>query len=294
VRAQIADEPLPSLDDPNMATPEDPALWQLPHPPINAELTDHFLNEGQFYWGAEVIIFDTSWGPSPEDDRIAASRYRLGWEHESGVGVRAQYLTLDHNWNLSNSPFATQIVDAQPGDIYYYGPLYQGSLLLSRKIDNLNLDFYKRLTLGDTELLIGSGVTTVRDILRLQHVFDGDPLSDDYMYEYGDESLKGVGIGLVGELKRPVLVQDTTEVAFLLSGRTSYVPVKGETQSGLLTASMNDKLWIHEAQIGLELLKRLQSFTFILRGQYEIQEWDADIAGNPGFDGVSISGGLGW
>jgi hypothetical protein len=289
----IAEEPIAAEPDLQAPSNENGRIPRLVAPGSTGAWQD-FLNEGHFYYGGELIVFKTSWGPSFEDDRLAASRYRLGWEHESGVGLRARYLTLESNWNVNNGPSGAPIIDPDPGDIDSYAPYYEGSLLLGREIDNLNLDLYKRFMVGETELLIGSGLTTVRNIERFQRVFDTGSSGGSYSYDFTDDSLKGVGVGLVGELRRPIFVRDTTEVSFLLNGRSSYIPVEMESQSQLVNFARNDDLWVHEGHIGVELQKRLDGLTLILRGQYEVQHWDMDLADNRGFDGVGFSVGLGW
>lgn len=262
--------------------------------PVIADARNHFLQEGHLYWGAELLVLDGSSNPARDNSSIAGSRYKLGWEHQSGLGLRARYFTLDADWTLTNSPEGAEIVGAGPEDFYTYAPHYQGSLLVAREVDNLDLDIYRRFMLGDTELLIGSGLSTVRNLERFQHVFDETPPAGDYSYNFSDDSVQGTGIGLAAELKRPLLVRDSAEVSFLLGGRTSWIPIEVESQSELFTFTLEDDLLLHEASIGLELRKRLQSLTLILRGQYEIQEWDTDLVHNRGFDGVSFTVGLGW
>jgi hypothetical protein len=261
--------------------------------PIDESWKD-FLLETRVYWDSDLIVFNTTVGPTSGEDTFAASRNELGWEHRSGYGVRAQYLTLEPGWNVTHGPMGTEIINPAPGDVYNYAPYYAGSLLLRREVDNLNFDLYKRIELGKSEVMFGVGMTTVRNIEELQQIFQPGGPGNSYSYIHADQSIKGVGVGLSGGLRHPVFAHDTWEVAFLLNGRTSYVPVDVESQSQLAVFQSEHNMKLHEGKIGIEVLKRFETVTGVARVHYENQQWDNDTTDIRSFDGVSFSVGLAW
>jgi hypothetical protein len=262
--------------------------------PVYHNILQDQWSETRFLWDTDVIVFDSEWGPDRKEDTLAAIRYGLSLEHQSGLGVRAQYTTLDPSWNVIHDPGATEIVNPDPGDIYIYTPYYKGAILLNREVDNLNLDVYKRIEVGATEIRLGAGLTSVRSIEQFHTIYDFTPPDGVYFYSRTDHSIKGVGIGLSGDLRRAVYARDTWEVAFLLGGRTSYVPVEQEAQSELLSTFREHDMKLHEGRVGLEVLKKINAITAIASCQYEVQHWDNDTTDVWSFDGVNISLGLQW
>jgi hypothetical protein len=250
--------------------------------------------ESRFYSTSDLIVFDTDWGPTDGEDTFSATRNELGWENEDGVGMRAQYLMMEPSWNVMHGPSGTEIVNPDPGDIFNYGPYYAGSVLLRREVDNLNFDLYKRMELGESEVQLGVGVTTVRSIEELQQIFDTGSPGGSYSYINTSQSLKGVGVGLSGRLRRPLVVQDTWEVAFLLGGRTSYVPMDVEQQNQLVAFHGEHNMKLHEGRIGMEFLKRFETMLLTVSCQYEKQHWDNDTTDVRSFDGVGVSVGVAW
>jgi hypothetical protein len=252
-----------------------------------------FLSKSRIIWDSDITVFDTEWGAHDGSDTFVAMRDELSWERQSGWGLRLGYNFLTPTWEVHHTQ-GTEIVNPAPGDIANYAPYYAGAILTQRDVDNINFDLYKRIDINQAEILLGVGLTRVRSIEELQQIFDTGGPGGTYSYINSCQSLKGVGLGLSGRLRQPVFRRGTWEVAFMLNGRTSFVPIDVEQQSQLFAFTSDHDMKLHEGRIGLEVLKRFETVTGVAGCHYETQHWDNDTTDVRSFDGVAISLGLQW
>jgi hypothetical protein len=249
---------------------------------------------GRIYFGSELLIFDAPKDSFiAKDDIQAATRTQLGWERASGLGVRADYLSLDVDWHITNGPEG-ELVDGSNGGIWNYAPYYAGAYLIGRDIDTFHFDIYQRFLLRRTQLLFGLGPKYVRNQQRFELVFDTGAPGDGYEYDISDETLSGTGVSLIGELRHPLWARDIYQVDFLVSGRSTYVPGELEVESQLVNRTLEDNFWLHEATAGIEWLIRYEGHLFRLRSQVETHQWNSEQLAHQAFTGGTISFGLDW
>jgi hypothetical protein len=289
--AAPAEEALPTAD---IEVETDNALWTPSLFTGSGGTLSEFLQGGKLNWGIEFLNLKSDSDGSFETD-VAGNRFSLGWETAKGTGLRGQYLTYGQDWFALNSSMGTQVTPSNydPSQVYDYLMAYEHSYLMNQELDYATLDIYQRFSLGQTQLLLGIGPSYAQIDSVFQNVFDTGAPGGEYSYDYSDESLRGTGGSIVGDLKHPLVVRDSWELSFLLNGRSAYVPVDLTLRSLVISADMDDDVWIHSYGTGLELLKRFRNYSVLLRGQFEGQHWEGSLVEQE-FTGTSFSVGLGW
>jgi hypothetical protein len=211
----------------------------------------------------ESHLTQAQFGPWP-DDPAGGFRLNLGYEDETGIGVRLRF------WGVG--------VDASPpaDDV----ELSAGAF---------DLDLYKRLYIDDTELVLGAGPTG----RALEFT-----LSDDSSSEFSAS-----GISLFAELYYPILRFTKTDVGFVGRGRWSFVEGDWRDTTGLvIPPTDHDTMSIVEAAWGLELRRRFgrcEDHFWTLGLLTEYQRWDSQWMGefldsSVGFTGANIYFGFNW
>jgi hypothetical protein len=288
-------QPLPPLED--TAVAENPVSgesdWGLWGIPSFSEAIES-LRHGRLYYSADLLLLNSiAQAVGESDDKIAASRYQLGWELPSGVGMRGRYQSLDIDWQVLNTNGT--VVDVSSGaNLVDYLPYFLGDVLIGRDIDTFHVDIYRRLVAGQTQFLLGGGAAFIRNQKRYELLFDTGTPGGDYTYDFSDETTTGTGLSLVGEVRHPLWVRDTYQIDFLLSGRLTYVPGEFEAESTLLNLQADNDVWLNEGSTGIEWLKRYRNLVFRVRGQLEAQKWNYSFIGDEKFTGASLSFGVGW
>lgn len=282
----VAEEALPTAD---IEVETDNALWTPSLFTGSGDTLTEFLQGGKLTWGIEFLNLKSDSDGSFETD-VAGNRFSLGWETAAGTGIRGQYLTYDQNWNGVDG------INISGQNAVYLAPvreMYDGSYLLNQELDYVNLDVYQRLMLGKTEVLMGVGPSYAYVSESYQNIYDISQFGGRYAYDYSKDSLNGTGGSVVGELKHPMLERDTWDLAFLLNGRSAFIPVDITLDGPVSSLSMDDDLWVNSYGVGLEFLKRFRNYSLLLRGQFEGQHWEGSLVEQE-FTGTSFSVGLGW
>ena len=218
--------------------------------------------------GLELLALDshlTRFALGPwEDDETFGSRLVLGYEGDTGSGIRLRL------WGIG--------ADASPpaDDV----ELNTGAL---------DLDFGKRLLIDDTELLLGAG-------------FAGRgmkfTLSDGSHTEF-----RGGGVSLFAETSYPLWQFPRTDVRFVGRGRWTLTRGDWRDTTGIIVAPTDDdNMSITEAALGLEMRRRFgwrneRFWSLALMTEYqrwESQWMSAFTASAVGFSGVSVNFGVGW
>lgn len=271
----------------------DAALW-----------TPEFLSAGAFAgWASQGHVYSSfdfaALSASDEafntgGDFVMTPRFQLGWESDSGWGVRGTY------WEYENEFFDQQ---------------YAWNIESGQNVMSLDIDAYRRFEAGNSSVTIGGGLKSAHaqqqqfypDREINSTVLPGVPPADvepiPQRPTYGlfasavlDEmSTEGWGPTLFAELRKPLLVHELGDLDFVINGRSSYIPANYEYR----TASnrmyeIEDALWINEGAVGVELSRRLQRFVVRLRGQFETQAWSSSVMDDQAFTGVSTSLGIEW
>jgi hypothetical protein len=256
----------------------DTALW-----------TPEFLSAGAFAdWASRGHVYSSvdfaALSASDEafntdGDFVMTPRFQLGWESDSGWGVRGTY------WNLENDSFDHPFGwDMEPGT----------------NVVNLDLDVYRRLEVGNSFVTVGGGLKSVQGKWQEYKILDEITFAQNGLFAgtYKEQTVEGVGPSLFAEIQRPMFVHATLQVAFFTGGRTSFIPTdysESESSIGYPTVNQSDDdLWINEGNVGVELSRRLQRFVVRLRGQFEAQAWNSSVMDDQAFTGVSTSLGVEW
>jgi len=219
--------------------------WQL-----GAEFipTNSHLTAGQF-------------GPWPDDGALAL-RFHVGYEDETGLGVRGRW------WLFGQS------VEAPVDDV-------------DLSATTISLDFSKRLFIEETELVLGAGPA-------------GGALS--FQLSNNDESqFAGGGISVFAEVWYPLLRFERVDVGSVARGRFSLLVGEWEDDTGFVIPSTDDdNMSVAELAWGLEFRRRFgfnEDKYWYLAILVEHQTWDSAImtqftASSVGFTGTNFALGL--
>ncbi len=216
--------------------------------------------------GAEIIPTNShltagQFGPWPDDGALAL-RFVVGYEDETGLGVRGRW------WLVGQS------IEAPVDDV-------------DLAATTLSLDFSKRLFIEETELVLGAGPA-------------GGALS--FQLSNNDESqFAGGGISVFAELWHPLLRFKRIDVGSVARGRFSLLVGEWEDDTGfVIPPTDDDNMSVAELAWGLELRRRFgfrQDKHWYLAILVEHQNWDSAlmtqfIASSVGFTGTSFALGL--
>jgi hypothetical protein len=219
--------------------------WQL-----GAEFipTNSHLTAGQF-------------GPWPDDGALAL-RFHLGYEDETGLGVRGRW------WLFGQS------VEAPVDDV-------------DLAATTISLDFSKRLFIEETELVLGAGPA-------------GGALS--FQLSNNEESeFAGGGISIFAEVWHPLLRFERIDLGSVARARYSLLLGEWEDDTGFVIPSTDDdNMSVAELAWGLELRSRFgfkQDKHWYLAILVEHQNWDSALMtrfmdSSVGFTGTSFALGL--
>lgn len=239
-----------------------------------------------------------------DGDFVVTPRFQLGWESESGVGVRGRYWEFENDgeYNQIDREISSTLLpgialaDSEPIPVRPTFVDPNEDNLVDQSVESFELDLSQRFLAGRTDVRIGAGLKSVSR-QESAYVTDLATYSENQLitgYHLENVSVQGTGLSLFSEFEHPLLVRDRFEVAFVLGGRSSYVPAEYEAYGTDSSVSLDDNLWINEGNVGLELLSRHRYITMRLRGQFETQSWNSSVTDNQAFTGTSLSFGIDW
>jgi hypothetical protein len=300
----------------------DAALWTPEFLSASSGVFTGLASQGHVYSNIDFAALSASDDAFQTDgDFVMTPRFQLGWESDSGWGVRGTYWEYDQEVSDQLASSATPLTDTSidpyhlPGihgdsdgfilldnnTVYNFplagnDPIPIDSRILARNLETTDLEIYKRIISEQSRFLFGLGLRNVRNKRQMEYLFEAITFSDSMLYtgEASEESLAGTGITLVGEFNRPIFSGNNVSAAFVLGGRMSFVPATLEVNSELIDYNLDDDLWINEGNVGVELSRRLQRFVVRLRGQFETQAWNSSVMDDQAFTGVSTSLGVEW
>jgi hypothetical protein len=253
-----------------------------------------------------------------DGDFVMTPRFQLGWESDSGWGVRGTYWEYENDLYEPSPGWGSSFPRGYPYITFASHPLgynRYSSPFIGRGYESLDFDTYFSYETEKSQFTWGGGVKAVHGS---QQQFDayreinstllpGVPPADveqvpvsitspTFVGPIVDQmSAEGFGPTLFAEWRHPFFMRETGELAIVLGGRTSFVPSDYEFRDTWpLAYSLEDDLWINEGKIGLELSRRLQRFVVRLRGQFETQAWNSSVMDDQAFTGVSTSLGVEW
>jgi hypothetical protein len=225
--------------------------------------------EGNWFSEAKILSMNRSnsmfglqdrWG-----DFVASTRYTLGWEHESGVGVQGEF------WHQE---------DTETSYPYSYG---QGETTVT----TLDIGVYKKFRWEKTELTLGTGI-------KGADLESNIYISSWPFYFSSGTDLEGIGVSLFGDARRTLYANDDYDIALVAEGRASALWGDMEGTSGSYTFEQTQAFNIYEAAIGVESRHKFKRSIMYIRGQYETQLWNLDGQSTIGFTGTSASVGITW
>jgi hypothetical protein len=295
----------------------DAALWTPEF--LSAGAFAGWASQGSVYTNIEFAALSASDEAFKTDgDFVMTPRFQLGWESDSGWGVRGTYWEYQDDLYQSSPGWANAYPRGYPYITFASHPLgynRYSSLYVGRGYESLDFDIYRRFRTGESLFTWGGGMKAVHGSQQqfyedrvinstlLPGVHVGDvgqvpvsPQSPSFAGPIVDEmSAEGLGPTLFAEWKRPFLTGTAGEMAVFLGGRTSYIPTEYEFRDTWpLAYNLEDELWINEGNIGVELSRRLPRFVVRLRGQFETQAWNSSVMDDQAFTGVSTSLGVEW
>jgi hypothetical protein len=253
-----------------------------------------------------------------DGDFMMTPRFQLGWESESGWGVRGTYWEYQDDLYESSPGWANAYPRGYPYITFASHPLgynRYSSPFVGRGYESLDFDVYHRFEIEKSQFTWGGGIKAVNGTQQqfysdreinstlLPGVPPADvepvpvsPQSPTFAGPIVDEmSAEGFGPTLFAEWKRPFLTGTVGEMAMFLGGRTSYIPTDYEFRDTWpLAYGLDDDLWINEGNVGVELSRRLQRLVVRLRGQFETQAWNSSVMDDQAFTGLSTSLGVEW
>jgi hypothetical protein len=227
---------------------------------------DSVYRSTAWQFGAEFIPTNShltagQFGPWPDDGALAL-RFNLGYEDETGLGVRGRW------WLFGQS------VEAPADDV-------------DLAATTLSLDFSKRLFIEETELVLGAGPA-------------GGALS--FQLSNNDEAeFAGGGISVFAEVWHPLLRFERVDLGSVARGRYSLLLGEWEDDTGFVIPSTDDdNMSVAELAWGLELRIRVglrQDKHWYLAILVEHQNWDSALMtrfmdSSVGFTGTSFALGL--
>jgi hypothetical protein len=246
-------------------------------------------------------------------------RFQLGWESDSGWGVRGTYWEYQDDLYESSPGWGNYPPRSWQHGLPWNPAPYQAysSPFIGQGYESLDFDLYYRFQAGENQFTWGGGVKAVHGSQQQFYPYSDREINSTLLPgvppadvepvpvapvvptsagPIADEmSAEGFGPTLFAEWKRPFLTGTAGEMAMFLGGRTSYIPTEYEFRDTWPYAySLDDDLWINEGNVGVELSRRLQRFVVRLRGQFETQAWKSSVMDDQAFTGVSTSLGVEW
>jgi hypothetical protein len=207
---------------------------------------------------------EDEFGGWPEDSNLGV-RFELGYEDARGVGMRARLWVFAQDVSTPAIPF-----DFGAG--------------------TLSWDFYKRLFIDDSELVVGGG--PVAGVM----LFDFSLLDEETQFSGG-------GVTVFAEGFVPTLRFKKTDIGMVFRARLSLLEGEwDETVVPFIMETEHETFEVWEAAWGLELRHRFgwrQDKHFYVRLVPEFQRWDSSWLGAftgsaVAFVGTDITLGLAW
>jgi hypothetical protein len=325
--AQELDETLPPLVNEEYtlegeATEEiDAALWTPTFLSGSSSAMTDALRQGHVYSAFDFAMLSASDEAFQFDgDSVLTPRFQLGWESESGFGVRGSYWEFENELFDESPDWGTILTDTDSNEVFDFihvnsntvvnFPIEQHAYtfdLAGRHMESLDLNFYQRFDAGDSQFTLGVGLRSVRAQLQqylVDRVINSSLLPTVTFAENGlfagrqfdqQQSIEGIGPSLFVEFQRPVFERVSTQLAFFTAAQTSFVPTDFEVRNSTATPiSLDDELWINEANAGVELSRRYRQLVLRVRSQLETQLWNSSVTDNQAFTGASLSFGVDW
>jgi hypothetical protein len=278
----VAQADVPYTAIPYEAVPPDAGSYQAipvpqtPEQPISEELAcqSKVLCTGRpryDHWMFDVELIPTllhvtrgefgSW----DSDHAPAGRFTLGYEKADGIGVRGRFWAFD------------QEATTYDRDVDASAYLFQ-------------FDLYKRLIVGDTEILLGAGSTAGH-------------LEFELVPERTESDFSGGGYSLFAEGYQPLLRGEKSELGFVARGRMSMMIGNWDDTTGsVIPPTDRDTMTVFEIAVGAEYRRYFGEFEdkyWHLGLFVEGQRWESDWMGaflgsSATFTGANVNFGVAW
>jgi hypothetical protein len=237
-------------------------------------------DEGGWYSSMDIVSVNRSDSMFGSDERygeIAASpRFTLGWENESGLGVRGEI------WHYRNQQDANVYANFSNGT-----SILVGQQPIEDNASTLELDFYRRYQSEGDEFSVGSGLKAASYSLSIAEIPQGFILPSI-------SRLEGAGISAFANGRKRLYAAESFDVAFIAEGRASLLWGDSEFSSEIYVDDDYERFGIYDASLGVEWRHQLKSSIMYIRAQYETQLWDLEGDTTVGFTGTSASVGITW
>lgn len=195
-----------------------------------------------------------------QDEAVAGVGVVFGREGHRGGGIRAKVWGIDSDdLRLRNNVNPTIVTAADFRAI------------------QVDVDFYQRMWIGDTSLLVGVGP-------RAAGLRFGSPSAPTI--------LAGAGAGVTAELRRAFYRTQSTEIALVGSGELSMLT--GELEDGPTQLLHDASITIGEAAFGVESRHQWGRGDLVFRYLFETQVWNATAFDEVGLIGSRFQFGYQW
>ncbi len=282
---------LPAYDDREESS-ETLGQEQMLSPSIDITSDRFVSNLPTTHWGfaTELLILHTEYGSvdfSDEgggDKAAAGLRLTLGWESDAGYGIRTRLSGVGIEGSTDHISF--QGHDSAEDPVFegfdYRGvsPTAESSSPLRLVTATWDVDFYKRLVRGRSDLVVGAG-------LRSAVIHSEAPIAITNTINTG-------GVSLFSELRHVMYHSERSEVALVGGGRVSFLTGEWESKIPSDMIEVDTDMTITEGALGLEWSRILGRSVLTLRAQYETQLWNSDVTSDVSFNGGVIRAGVNW
>lgn len=290
VGQQVDDGPPESLP-PMLQQPEyaAPVLEPMTGPFQEIECADECVECGPLlvqdsYWYAGVdvlatrfrnLAYQTNW-----DEPAVAVRPYLGWERDSGIGIRGRWWMLEAEGQAVVPHYYHLIID---DSIYPYRQLTD--VMFSAA--SFDLEFYRRFYYDTTSFALGVGTKAVS--------IDGE------YGPYTTEQTSAGGVGAFAEGRHPLYVGSKFVCSFIGYARlgllTGEVETRYETLNGWSEPQEYDlNMSTTDIGFGLELTRAFQRWDFVFQVVSEVQRWELQNSASRdlSFDSLALRFGGEW
>lgn len=259
----------------------------------------------------ELVAFRAEYGnidftEKGEDVYYVTPRITLGWESNSGNGVRGRLWGYEAETEMFvyEPAFAGGFATMRGFDFRGASPADSGMQGYFLRTGSLDVDFYKRFAREQTSLVLGAGLKSAALQVEIPGLTEntaygtGLGLFSDVrhvLYQTGQSELSLVGSGRVGFLTGEWR-NETTETFVSAAPSSPGDPGGLSTTTETTTTVVDDDadMVISEASLGVEWRRNLGWSVLTLRAQYETQLWNTDVTDDLTFNGGAVKAGLAW
>ena len=270
------------------------------------EVTQSALPKTNWQFGADYLIYQPNYdsvtfqSADGDDNFMDGLRFNLGWESDSGFGLRARvsnmgvegmtgdsaaftdFQDIPVNGTLIPSFFAAGGYSTLRGfDFPGVSPLSTvSSAPLEFNAGTFDLDFYKRFQYRGLNVLLGAGLSSAGLSIDIPSVVDNTILAG--------------GASLFSEGRYVMFASEVSELALVGGGRVAFLDGEWEVKRDSGMGERDTDLTITEARAGLEWKRQLGKTVLTLRAQYEYQLWNSDVTSDLVLNGAALRAGLSW